>query len=304
MWTDDDDAVIGGDLTAALGYCTPAGGVVVAAVAPFGIRDREAGTVSFTTSLGFGRKLDRMSRNPRVALAFYAREHGFTNSARYVLLQGTASFESTPDAAVLDATVWPASVPFIGPMRTGVLWGRWLDAYYSDRVLVTVHVERVLAWPDLACSGQVSVTGRTLPCGASDPPGQAAPKKGTGPRIDAERAGRRLRRLPHALVGYRGSDGFPMIVAVEVGASGPEGLQLSGPLPAGGRRAGLLGHRYEPSLIGLEMRQYTGWLADGRYAPHTEQGFRAPANNTLLLLGNGVMARRGLRRARALGRVG
>ena len=46
------------------------------------------------------------------------------------------------------------------------------------------------------------------------------------------------------------------------------------------------------------MRQFTGWLEGGVYAPHTEQGFRAPSNKTLLLLANGFMAKRGLRKAR------
>ena len=74
MWADVDDEIIGGDLTTALAYVTPAGGAVVTAVAPIGLRDREAGTVGFTTSLGFGRKLDRIKANPRVALAYHARE--------------------------------------------------------------------------------------------------------------------------------------------------------------------------------------------------------------------------------------
>jgi hypothetical protein len=34
------------------------------------------------------------------------------------------------------------------------------------------------------------------------------------------------------------------------------------------------------------------------YAPHTEFGFRAPGNKTLLLLANGLLAKWGLRRAR------
>jgi hypothetical protein len=34
------------------------------------------------------------------------------------------------------------------------------------------------------------------------------------------------------------------------------------------------------------------------YAPHTEQGFAAPPNKTILLLVNGFMARRGLKQAR------
>ncbi len=68
----------------------------------------------------------------------------------------------------------------------------------------------------------------------------------------------------------------------------------------------MLGHRYNAKLIGLESRQYTGWLevaGDGTavYAPHTETGFKAPANKTLLLLGNGFLARQGLRRARREG---
>ena len=88
-----------------------------------------------------------------------------------------------------------------------------------------------------------------------------------------------------------------------VGAPDPTGIALGGGLPPGGRRAGVLAHRYEAKLIGLESRQYTGWLAAGRYAPHTEGGFVAPANKTLLLLANGLLARRGLAQARKLGRT-
>jgi len=83
-------------------------------------------------------------------------------------------------------------------------------------------------------------------------------------------------------------------------AASPRGIALASEiaLPRGGRRAGLLAHSYEPQLIGLEARQYTGWLDGGVYAPHTETGYRAPKNKTLLLLANGYMARRGLRQAR------
>jgi hypothetical protein len=123
-----------------------------------------------------------------------------------------------------------------------------------------------------------------------------------GPRIDVARAARRVSGLPHALVAYLSGDGFPAVAPVKIGASDSAGIALEGPLPGGGRRAGLLAHGYEAELIGLEVRQYTGWLQDGIYAPHTESGFRAPANKTILLLANGFMARRGLKRARALSR--
>jgi hypothetical protein len=297
LWSQVDDQVLAGDLTAALAYVTPAGGSVVTPVAPIGLRNRDAATVAFTTSLGFGRKLERIDLNPRVALAYHAREHGFASASRFVLVQGVATYEADPDPAVLSETVRPASVRFMGAPRTGIFWDRWLNAYYADRVLVTVNVERVVSWPDLGCRGEPVVTGAPAP--TEQPDSQPPPRNGTGPRVDVARAARRLSRLPHALVGYVGADGFPQIAPVSIGTAGPPGIALQGPIVAGGRRAGLLAHRYQPQLIGLETRQYTGWLQDGVYAPHTEGGFRAPANKTLLLFANGLMARRGRKRARS-----
>ncbi len=300
MWSDEDDAIIGGDLTAALAYVTPAGGSVATPVAPLGLRDREAGTVSFTTSLGFGRKLDRIKQNPKVALAYHAREHGFASAPRYVLVQGSSSYNANPDRAELEGRVRPASTKFMGEPRTGFFWDRWLSAYYADRVVVTVAVTRVCSWPEQSCAGEPAVAGAPLPSNAPD--SQSPPRNGTAPRVDPAAVVKRIAALPHVLLAYVGADGFPIVVPVRVGAAGESGIALEGPLPPGGRRAGVLGHSYEPHLIGLESRQYTGWLQDGVYAPHTEAGFRAPANKTVLLLANGYMARRGLKRARALGR--
>jgi hypothetical protein len=301
VWSDAEDQILDGDLAVALAYVTPAGGAVVTAVSPVGLRDREAKTVTFTTSLGFGRKLDRIKQNPRVALAYHAREHGFASEPRFVIVQGLASYDSAPDREVLEQVVRPASTRFMGPPRTGFFWGRWLSAYYEDRILVTVAVERVISWPDLECSGEPTVFGKPLP--ASEPEPQAPPKNGTGPRVDVNRAARHIEKLPHVVLGYVGADGFPLVTPVRLQGVTPNGLSLQGSLPRGGRRAGLLAHRFEPKLIGLEARQFTGWLRDGVYAPHTESGFRAPANKTLLLLANGMLARRGLKQARALGRA-
>src|SRR4029077_7452535 len=195
MWSDREDDIIGGDLTAALAYATPAGGAVVTPVAPIGLRDRAAGTVGFTTSLGFGRKLDRIKQNPRVALAYHAREHGFASEPRFVLVQGTASYEAHPDPQVLDERVRPASTRFMGSPGRGLFWDPWLSAYYADRVLVTVRVERVLSWPELKCAGEPSVSGTRPPAQAPAP--QEPPSKGAGPRVEVTRAARRLSRLPH-----------------------------------------------------------------------------------------------------------
>jgi hypothetical protein len=305
-WSDAVDEPIGGDLTAALAYVTPAGGAVVTAVAPIGLRDRDAGTVSFTTSLGFGRKLERIERDPRVALAYHAREHGRSQSPRYVLVQGSASVVKEPDQDYLDF-IGRQATPFMGPPRRGAFWDRWLSAYYADRVPVHVQVERVVSWPDLRCAGEPEVEGADM---AGDAPAaQDPPKKGTGPRLDSARAGTAASKLPHQLVAFRGGDGYPVVVPVRVTGADTGAIRLEaapGLLPAGGRRAGMLAHDYHAKLIGLAARQHTGWLevedgTDGTralYAPHTGSSFRAPANKTLLLLGNGYMARKGLKEAR------
>jgi hypothetical protein len=274
-------------------------------VAPIGLRDREAGTVTFTTSLGFGKKLERIKRNPRIALAYHAREHGFAQGSEFVLVQGEAMAQTKPDRALLDNVIGPHAERFMGPPKRGrIFWDRWLQEYYADRVPVTVRVERIVAWPDLEAAGQAQVFGAPLP--EQPPPPQEEPKNGSGPRVDPEKAARRIGALPNQLVAFVGADGSPEVRPVRIGAGEPDGIAIGAaqPLPPGGRRAGLLAHRYNAGLVGLEARGHTGWLTVGEdptralYAPHTAFGFRAPGNKTLLLLANGLLAKRGLRQAR------
>ena len=308
-WSEEVDAVLAGDLTAALAYPTPAGGAVVTAVAPIGLRDRGAGTITFTTSLGFGRKLERIHRDPRIALAYHAREHGFAegSGSLYVLAQGDARISLDPDEAHLRELA-PRAERFLGARKTGLFWDRWLREYYQDRVPVQMTARRVTAWPALDASGDPVVAG-AAPTGGVE--SQAPPSGGTGPRLDCDRAARRCRALPHVLLGYLDAVGYPVVVSVAVGDGGPDGIELrsaGAPLPAGARRAGLLAHAYQPQLIGLTVRQLTGWLTvteDGgaRYAPHTERGFQTPANKTVVLFASGLMAKRGLREARRVGRL-
>ncbi|MFE3194973.1 hypothetical protein ACFXHA_38620 [Nocardia sp. NPDC059240] len=305
-WPDTVDDVLGGDLTCALGIKTDAGGVVVSTLAPIGLRDRERGTVGVTTSLGFGRKLLRIKKDPKVALAYHSRAHGIGDAGnqRFVLVQGVAEFDPTPDQDALDA-IGEQATPYLGALRRGPFWDRWLSAYYADRVLVTVEVRRIIVWPDLRAAGEPEVFGEPLK--AEDPAAQRPPGKGTGPRVDVGKAAKRAGKLPHHLLAYQQADGFPAVVPFESVTAEAGGLRMSVPagLPDGGRRAGLLSHDYRPALIGLETRQHTGWLdvTDGAavYAPHTASGFVAPPNKTLLLLANGYLARRGLREAAATG---
>lgn len=301
-WPDDVDAILTGDLTAGAAYATPAGGAVVTAVAPCGLRDREAGIVTFTTSLGLGKKLERIRSDPKVALSYHARDHGFASGTQVVLVQGSGTIVEQPDRDWLENVLSPAATRHLGAPRRGFFWDRWLQEYYADRVPVHVAVERIVVWPDLAAAGEPAVFGAPLSAAAA--PAQEAPAKGTGPRVDAGKAAARLRALPHRLLAFRGEDGYPFVVPFDVGETSERGIAISAHgLPAGGRRAAVIAHDFRPKLIGLKARQHTGWLQvsdDGTaiYAPHTQTGFAAPPNKTLLLLANGLLAKRGLHRAR------
>ena len=219
-WSDEVDAIIDGDLTAGLAYVTPAGGVVVTPVAPIGLRDRSAGTVGFTTSLGFGKKLERIKRNPKVALAYHAREHGFADSDLYVLVQGVARPTTEPDRDYIENVIKPKAERFMGPPKRGVFWDRWLAAYYADRVPVTVEIEHVLTWP----GGEL----------VSSPESQAPPKNGAGPRVKPVKVD-----LPHRLAGWVGSNGFPEVVPIDARVAGdaieiesPPGCRAANAVPA------------------------------------------------------------------------
>jgi hypothetical protein len=303
-WSDDVDAIIGGDLTAGLAYVTPAGGTVLSAVAPIGIRDREAGTVGFTTSLGFGRKLDRITRDPKVALAYHTRQHGFATQPGVVVVQGAATV--VPSTEELRDELTARAERFLGPLKRGRFWDRWLKAYYDDRVLVTVRADRILSWPDEVGTGAPAIIGPPLP----DAPPQSPPKKGTAARVDVAKAARKL-TPSHRLLAWRGGDGYPVVVQLRAIAPSADHLWLRAGgqiLPPGGRRVGVLAHEYRPQLVGLRSAHALGWLevtepGGGRFYPHTLGGFVAPPNKTLLLLANGFLARRGLRQAAKAGRT-
>ena len=302
-WPDEIDEIIGGDSAAAFTYLTPAKGAVIVPMAPLGMRDREAGTLSVTTSQGLWKKLERVRANPSVAIAFHAREHGDSERPEFVLAQGTASFATTPDREWLDS-ITPAWNHFLGPRSTGLM-GRWQSVYYWDRVAIDVEVRRLIVWPDLECRGEPRVIGEPLP---APPPPQRSPGNGTGPRVDAARLAKESSKLPHTLLGWAGGDGLPMVVAARAGATGDEGVAIDvapGLLPDGGRRAGLTAHAFKPRMIGQEQRMYTGWLdVSGEraiYAPHTRTGSKVPESKLLFTVGAGAVTRMGIGKARERG---
>jgi hypothetical protein len=302
-WTDGVDEILAGDLAAGFAYLTPAKGVVVTPMAPLGIRDRDRGTVTLSTSLGLWKKLVRIRENPGVAVAYHAREHGLTDRPGYVLVQGRASFDPNPDREWLES-ITPEWDRFLGPRSTGVT-GRMLHVYYWQRVAIEIEVERIVAYPTEAADGVPEVFG-------SDPPPapepQREPKGGTGSRQDLDKIAAHAAKLPHTLLGWCGSDDLPKVVPVRRVEAADDRLRLSlppGSAPAGGRRAGLTSHWFQPRMIGQEQRVHTGWMTSDEpdsalYAPHTKAGYRVPPSKLLMTLGCASLAR-GIKKARAAG---
>ncbi len=259
--------------------------------------------MGFTTSLGFGRKLDRIAADPKVALAYHTRRYGFASEPGFVLVQGRAVVQ--PDSEALRDDLVPRAERFLGPVKRGRFWDRWLAAYYQDRVLVTVDVERVVSWADDAGHGEPEVLGPPL----VDSEPQAPPKNGIATRVDCAKATKKL-DAAHRLIGWRGGDGYPFVVPVGTITTARDHLAVhvgGGRTPPGGRRAAILAHEYHPQLIGLRSGYALGWLdVDGaavRFYPHKIGGFSAPPNKTVLLLANGFIARRNLKAAQTAGRT-
>ena len=302
-WPDEVDEILAGDACAAFTHLTPAKGAVITPMAPLGIRDREAGTVTVSTSQGLWKKLERVRANPSVAVAYHAREHGFSDRPEFVLVQGEGTFPVEPPRDWLES-IGPAWERFLGPRKDSGLTGRMLDVYYWQRVPITVRVRRVLVWPDESCSGDPVVHGEPLP-GPAEP--QSPPKNGTGPREDAVKLAKQVGALPHSLLGWAGADGLPAVVTARPTGASDAGIDLEVPaiVPAGGRRAGLTGHMFRPRMVGQEQRIQTGWLdvSDGRavYAPHTKAGYRLPASQLLFTVGSAVATRSGIGKARERG---
>lgn len=306
IWPDTVDEILDGDQAVALAYRTPASGVVIAPLTNFGIRDREAGTVTLNSSVGAWKKLDRIRRNPRVSVAFHTRRHGLRDRPEYVLIQGRAALSAPiPDYPSTIAEHWER---FERWRDVHPLWKRW-QRVYALRVAIEVAAERVIVWPDLACREEPLVYGAPLPTEPPEP--QRPPARGTGPRVNHVRAAKRAARLPDVLLGWVGADGLPVVIPVEPRGTTGQGLLLEAPegvVPPGGRRAGLTAHWFAPRVIGQEQRVHTGWLDAGPtgsgpvYAPHTHAGYWFPASETLYRLVSGGATRwrlRGARRARA-----
>jgi hypothetical protein len=302
MWPDNVDEILDSDQVVALAYCTPAHGTVLTPLTNFSLRDRDEGTLTaVNSSVGVYKKLERIRANPRIALAYHTRTHGFSDRPEFVLVQGTATLG--PAIENYPKRIQPTWERFGGPVDVGRLWNWWLRVY-NLRIPIAIAVERVIVWPDRACEGPPEIHGAPI---TAPPEPQREPKKGTGPRIDHRRAARRASRLENVLLGWVGADGFPIAIAARPAGATESGIELAVPkglVPRGGRRAGLLAHEFARYTAGQNLRKHTGWLeaepgqSHVTYAPHTEAGYHMPSSMTVYRLAAGAGTRRGLEGAR------
>ncbi len=302
-WSEQVEEILDGDHAVALAYATPAHGVVLAPVSNFGLNDREAGIVTVNSSVGAWKKLERIRRNPQVAIVFHTRTHAAHNRREYVLVQGRASLQPPLED-------YPSSIlehwERIEPWRDlGPLWKRWLRIY-ALRVEIRIAVERVIVWPDLECRGRQDVEGVALP--AEAPPSQDPPAKGTAARVNQTRTARRAGKLPNVLLGWIAADGFPFVIPVGVGEADEHGIQLlsfSALAPPGGRRAGLTAHWFSHGVVGQKQMICTGWMevdsgGTVTYSPHTLAAYRMPSSRFIFRLAVGLFTRLRYREARRM----
>lgn len=129
-----------------------------------------------------------------------------------MLAQGTARVIEQPSDQQR-ALERANAASYLGKPKHGRMWDYWMREYYVTRVPVEVAVTRICAWPTLDAAGAPDlVSGEPLASEQAAP--QRAPRNGTGPRVDVERAAGRLRATAHTLLGYAGSDGAPVVVPV------------------------------------------------------------------------------------------
>jgi hypothetical protein len=299
-WPATVDEILHGDQIVGFAYVTPASGVVLQPLTNMGHP-----TEPVSSSVGMYKKLQRIQKNPHVAVAYHTRKHGFSERPEYVLVQGRGSLTPVERRDWIEhhRDDW---VRFAGPLPSNRFTEWWLREYHW-RVGVELDIARVFVWSDLACDGDPAIAGTPPP--DAPPPPQKPPGKGTAPRIPHEKAARRAAGLPHVLVGWVGSDGFPVVVPVEVLGAEERGIRLQAPksmLPDGGRRAGLLAHDFARHAVGQNLAKHTGWLepvGEGAalYAPHTRAGYHMPESRLLFKTASAIVTKWRAREARREG---
>jgi Pyridoxamine 5'-phosphate oxidase len=233
-------------------------------------------SIDITTGIGYPKKADDASRNPRVGLLFSDPTGSGIESGIQVLVQGTAEVDERDYDANAERYFRESGekLPATRTMHPPTPVRRMLRWYYA-RIYVHVRPERVWVWPDGDISTPPEIHDAHLEevrSGHSEEPPAPHAEPSGGPVKWDSRIDELGSRYPTAVLGWVGPDGFPLSVRlpVEVDRRGqrillgakPEGL----PLAAG--RACLTAHRHEPEFTWQENFQVRGDLvrADAGWA--------------------------------------
>ena len=258
---------------------------MVTAVAPIGMRDREAGHRHLHDLAGLREEARADQARPAGRARLPRTRARLRQAPRLRPRPGRGGRRSPSPTRICSRTSSGRQAErFMGaPKRGRLFWDRWLREYYQDRVPVTIEVERVVAWPDAQASGQPQRV-RARRCRATRRTTGAAGEGHRPARRRGARGTKARRRCTTACLRSPARTDSPMSPRWTSPGLPGTGHQLASRrrLPPGGRRAGLLGHSYRAQLIGLESRTHTGWLTvpehgDALYAPHTYVGLPGPA---------------------------
>ena len=196
------------------------------AVAPIGLRDRDRGTSASPPRSASRKKLDRIRSEPRVALAYHAREHGDADRRGVRARPGPRRAGRATDAraSARSCAARPSSHLGARPQRTASGTAGCASTTWSgSRSGCTWTGSPV--WPDLRCAGEPELFG--LPPAAPPDP-QRAPAKGTGPRRGHEAGRRGGCSRPRTCCSLTWpSDGYPAIGPVDIRATDATGVELS-----------------------------------------------------------------------------
>ena len=219
---------MGGDHAVMLAYATPARGTVLLPVTNFAVRDREAGTsTAVNSSVGMWKKLERIRRDPHVALAFHTREHAYDRAPR--VRAGAGQGHARRSGAGL-----PDEHPrALGAHRAVERPRPWLEVVDARLRAPGGGRDRRRARGGLAgppLRGRAGGARRS----ATRPARVAAAAEGRHRPADSTTSARRagLRPCPTCCSAGSGPTGSPMVVPVGIAGTEPGGIR-----PGGGRRA-------------------------------------------------------------------
>ncbi|MFN8161526.1 MAG: pyridoxamine 5'-phosphate oxidase family protein [Solirubrobacterales bacterium] len=253
-----------------------------------------APAIEVSTGVGYPKKAEDARRNPHVAMLFSDPTGSGLETAKRVLVQGTAEIDDADLAANREryrresARKLPATREMMPPRILEGLFG-----WYFERIYIRVRPERVFVWeggdfaaePVLLDSHMEEVRS-----GHSEEPDEPHPAPSPEPVAWDRRIEELGSRHPSAVLAWEAPDGFPLAVRVSPAPDRSKGRIGVGRDPAGlplaEGPACLVAHSHGPDFRWQENFQVRGDLVreggDWALIPHRlVGGFELPRESRL-----------------------